>query len=244
MTENGGFQPLFGKPITQSISNLMYTLVRWVFRIVSLLVPCWPNLGPLVAEKNCWKWWFPTNIWKTNHSVHFKLYVYTCWASVPDKCAEMIWFWATLAHLRPSNGQNITENGGFWPSSKKLIAQSMSDLAYVLVRWVFRSYYIFGDTGPILALWWWINCSNWWFHLFQTWCTHWLGESSELVRLWPCWLNFSLLVAISVLSLPLIRPQGQRCILWCLVSLNKLSNKKLSCHSFEMPKYSWDTIVV
>ena len=56
--------------------------------------------------------------------------------------------WATLAHLRPSNGQNITENVGFWPSSGKLIPQSTSDLVYVQVRWVFRSYYIFSSHRP------------------------------------------------------------------------------------------------
>ena len=55
MPENGGFRPLSGKVFTQSISNLLCTLMWWVFRIDLLLGHIgqnhWTNFDSLVATK-------------------------------------------------------------------------------------------------------------------------------------------------------------------------------------------------
>ena len=45
MTENGGFRPLSGKVFTQSTSNLVCTLIVWVFRINLLF----GNVGQISA---------------------------------------------------------------------------------------------------------------------------------------------------------------------------------------------------
>ena len=53
---------------------------------------------------------FPTIIWKSHHSIHFKFNVGICWASVQNWFA----FGMTLAQFWPSSGQKMTENGPKW----------------------------------------------------------------------------------------------------------------------------------
>ena len=82
ITENGGFRPLSEKVFMQSYSNLVCTLIGWVFRIDSLL----GHVGQILTlewPQNDWKWWFLTNIlkstimWNNDYSIYFKHGVYT-----------------------------------------------------------------------------------------------------------------------------------------------------------------------
>ena len=140
MTEYGGFRPLFEKVFTEYNSNLVCTLIGWVFRIDSLL----GHVSQILAlwwPQNDWIWWFPTVIWKSIHRIQFKLVVYTCWA--------------TLAKHWPSSGHKMTENGGFRPLSEKLpscgimITRSISNMVFTLVRGVFTNDAIFCRIGLI-----------------------------------------------------------------------------------------------
>ena len=76
MGRNGGFRPLSEKVFTQSNWNLVCTLFGWVFRIDSLL----GHVGQILAlwwSQKDWKWWFPPIIWKSIHTILFKLGVCT-----------------------------------------------------------------------------------------------------------------------------------------------------------------------
>ena len=116
----------------------------------------------------------------------------------------------------------MTENSGFWPLSGKLIIQSSSNL--YTVGWVFRIDLLLGHffgqiLGPLLAKNWletvFFNhyLEYWSLNLFQTWCTNWLREFSEMI-------GFGRIGQILALRWPslyfhsfLIRHQAGMCIL-------------------------------
>ena len=47
-----------------------------LIRFWAMLALWWP--------KNDWKWWGPTNVWKSIHAIRFKLGVYNYWVSVQN----------------------------------------------------------------------------------------------------------------------------------------------------------------
>ena len=67
---------------------------------------CWPNFGPPVPQKrllkNRSKWWFPTIIWKSIHTIQFKLVVYTCLVCVQNWFA-FGWRWLDFGPLVAKN---------------------------------------------------------------------------------------------------------------------------------------------
>ena len=71
-----------------------------------------PSVCPCVRASICLSVppGFPTIIWKSHHSIHFKFNVGICWASVQNWFA----FGMTLTQFWPSSGQKITENGPKW----------------------------------------------------------------------------------------------------------------------------------
>ena len=69
-TENGSSWPLSEKVVMQSTSNLVCTLIGWVFRIDVVFGHVgWPDFGPLVTITK-------TIIWKSIHAFLFKLGMY------------------------------------------------------------------------------------------------------------------------------------------------------------------------
>ena len=76
MTEKGGFWPLFEEVSMQSNSNLVCTLIEWVFRIHLLFSHVGQILAILLPQNDC-KWWFPTIFWKSTHVIAFKLGMHT-----------------------------------------------------------------------------------------------------------------------------------------------------------------------
>ena len=125
---------------------------------------------------------------------------------------SLIW-----GHFGPISALWWLKNGWIWwgfflPLSGILITQSTSDTLYTLDRWNLRNDWILGmfaNFSPLVAAKWLklivfgLYMEYWSLVIFQTWCTHWLGESSEIISFWPCWPNF--------------QPQAWLCILWCLV---------------------------
>ena len=72
MVQNGDFRPLSEKVFTQSNSNLMCTLIGWVFKINSLLGRVGQILVLQCPQNDC-KWRFSVIIWKRFHTIQFKL---------------------------------------------------------------------------------------------------------------------------------------------------------------------------
>ena len=105
-----------------------------------MLAQFWPFRGQKTLTSGS-KWWFPTIIWTSIHTVQFKLGVYTYWVSVQN------WFFFGCPV-----GHKITENGGFQPFSEKVFMQSNSNLLSTLIGWLFRIGSLLGHVGPILAL--------------------------------------------------------------------------------------------
>ena len=102
MGQNGGFRSLSEKVFTQSYSNLMCTLIGWVFRIHI-------NNGPLVTTK-----WLEMVV--SDH--YLKKYshnpIQTWCVHLLGECSELIRFWAALAKCWQSSGHKMTEIGAFW----------------------------------------------------------------------------------------------------------------------------------
>ena len=111
-----------------------------MFRTDSLLC----HVGQILTvdyPKSDWKWWFPTIIWKSIHTIQFKLGVYTYSVS---EC-----FWAMLAKFWPLTTHKMTENGGFRPLSEKLFMQSHSNLVCTHTYWVSaQNCFTFGPRWP------------------------------------------------------------------------------------------------
>ena len=94
MGQNGGFRPLSEKVFAQSNSNLVCTLIGWLFRISFLFGHVGQILG-LWWPQNDWKWGFPTIIWKSIHTIQFKLSEY--WVTVQNWFA----FWPCWQNFGP-----------------------------------------------------------------------------------------------------------------------------------------------
>ena len=125
MTENGGFRPLSKKVFMQSNSNLVCTLIGWVFRIDSRY-----------QKKYLCN---PIQTW----CVHLL-----------GECSELICFWAMLAKFWPSSGHKMNQICGFWLLSEKVFTQYNSNLVSTLVWWV-HNWFAFGpcwsNLGPLVA---------------------------------------------------------------------------------------------
>ena len=100
MTENGGFQPLSDKVFMQSNSNMVCTLIWWVFRIDSLWDHIGQKFGPLVATK-----WLKMGV--SNH--YLKKYsrnpIQTWFVHLFGECSELMRYWATLAKFLAATKQ-------------------------------------------------------------------------------------------------------------------------------------------
>ena len=94
-------EPVIWKSITQLISNLVYAFVGWLFRTDSLL------------GQKCWFF----IIWKSIHTIQFKLGVHTYWVSVQN--------WLAFGPR-------------FWLLSEKLFTHYNSNLVSALIGWVFK----------------------------------------------------------------------------------------------------------
>ena len=80
--------------------NLVSTLTEWVFKNDLLL----GNIGQILSlqwPQNYWKWWFLTIIWKSIHTIQFKV-VHTSWVSVQKLLA--------FGPLCPNFGPQVTHN--------------------------------------------------------------------------------------------------------------------------------------
>ena len=148
------FWPLSEKVFMQPNSNLVCTLIVWLFRIDFLF----GHVGEILFLElpwSDWKWWCPTIIWKSMHTIQFRLGVYTFWVIVKKWFA----FFTTLAKFWPSSGRKINENDGykiaendgFLPLSGKIFMQSNSNLVSTLLGRMFRIYLLSGH-GQIMAL--------------------------------------------------------------------------------------------
>ena len=107
MDEIGGFRLSSQKVFTQSNSNLVWTLIEWMLKIVMLfghIGQIWP--GRLYWTENDRKWWFPTIIWKSIHAIQLNHGVYIYWVSVQKRFA----FWQCWPNFRPCSGHKITGN--------------------------------------------------------------------------------------------------------------------------------------
>ena len=96
--------------------------------------------------KNYWKWWSPTIIGKTIHSIQLKLGV-PCtiiwWVFRND------WIWDRVGLILACWWPKKTKNCGFWLLSAKIITQSTSVLVYTLLGWMDRTDSLLGhSSGP------------------------------------------------------------------------------------------------
>ena len=102
--------------------------------------PPWPNFGPLLAIK-----------WLKIVVFYHYLKKYSC-NPIQSGCehllgdwSELVRFWVILVKFWPSGGHKITEKGGLWPISEKIllcgimITQSISNMVFTLVRGVFTN---------------------------------------------------------------------------------------------------------
>ena len=138
--QNVGFRPLSQKVFTQSSSEL---ICFW-----AMLDQFWPSSGQKIMTENGSKLLVSNHYQKTySHNP-----IQTCDVHLLGEFSEFIHFWATLAKFWPSNGHRMTENGGFWPLSEKVLTQFNSNLVCTLIEWVFRTDSLLGHVGPILAL--------------------------------------------------------------------------------------------
>ena len=111
--------------------------------------PRWPNFGPLMAtkwhkngERPSVRPGFPTIIWKSNHSIHFKFGVgISGWVFRTD---------SLLGDVGPK-WLTMGQNGGFRPLSEKVFTQFNSNLMGTLIEWVSRKDLLFGHVGQILG---------------------------------------------------------------------------------------------
>ena len=108
--------------------------------------PCWPNIGPLAAQK-----WMKLG---ENGRYHWCVHLL-------GESSELIHFWAMLAKCWPSSGRKMTESFGFGPLSEKvplcgmMITQSFSNMVFTLVRGVFTNYSFFvhkPSLAPLVAI--------------------------------------------------------------------------------------------
>ena len=67
-----------------------------LIRFWATLAKIWPYSGQKITE-NGPKWWFPTIIWKSVHTIQFKLGVYTYWVTVHNWFA----FWPCWPNFGP-----------------------------------------------------------------------------------------------------------------------------------------------
>ena len=83
--QNGGFQPLSEKVFMQSNSNLVSTLIGWVFRLicfVAMLAKCWRSGGHKMTENSRISW---THLWEVKDDPKS----YRCTCPSPHRLPEM-----------------------------------------------------------------------------------------------------------------------------------------------------------
>ena len=97
--------------------------------------------------------WFLTVIWKSIHTIQFKLGICTCCVSVHN------WFafgpcWSNFCPLLAKKLTKLGENFHFQPSPAKFSTQSNWFLVSMDIWWVFRNDSIFFCIVLIYPLWW------------------------------------------------------------------------------------------
>ena len=160
-----------------------------------MLAQFWPSSVKKTTENGS-KWWFPTIIWKSIHTIQLKLVVYTCCVSV-QKWFAFGWPWSNFGPLVATKLLKVSQNGGFQPLSEKVFMQSNSNLVCTLIGWVFIIHSLWATFAKFLALWWPQNDWKWWFPTI-TWKNHEsintiqfkLGECSELIHVWATLAKF------------------------------------------------------
>ena len=91
-----------------------------------------------------------TVIWKSIHTIQFKLGVYTYWVSVHN-CFTFGSHWPNFGPLVAKKLMKLGENGCFWPPPAKLSTQPNWFLVCTFMWWVFRNYSIFLPQRPYLV---------------------------------------------------------------------------------------------
>ena len=108
-----------------------------------------PSVRPSISSSERW---FPGIISKSFSSICFK----------PSMCeySEMIWFSTSLQNVYPTGGLKMGQVWAFRILTEKVFIQFISNLAGVLVGWVFTNDWIFGPVAKYLFPWWAKNGSN------------------------------------------------------------------------------------
>ena len=157
-----------------------------LIRFWATLVQFWPSSGQKITD-NGPKWWFPTIIWKSIHTIQFKLDGYTYWVSIQKWFA----FWPRWTNFGP-------------PVATKLLKMVVSD--HYLKKYSCKPIqtccvHLLGECSELicflatLAKFWpssghkiTENVGFWpisekvplFLNLFQTLCLHWLDGSSKI----------------------------------------------------------------
>ena len=230
--KNRGFRPLSKNNSHNPIQTFLVHLLgeySEMIRFWVTLTQFWPSSGQQISysglPQNDWKWWFPTIIWKKYSCNHVQI---RC-VHLLGVCSELIHFWATLAKLLPPSGHKIFKMysrnpfqtscvhslgecselicfGLCWPNVSPLVAKKTLEMV-VSDHYLKKYHYM----------------EQWLLDLFQTWCSHLLEGSSQMIQFLPHRPNLDPLVAISVFPFPLIKPQAGTCILWCLLSVHRIA---------------------
>ena len=145
-----GFPELFEKKLlTQFISYLAFILIGWdswpLYILVfldSYLALWWPNIGPKMGFLELFE--------KTIGSIDFIPGIYPYGMSL----LTPIDFRVTSLIFSPSVAKYLAEKWGFRNFLKKLLAQFISYLAFILMAWVSWTLYIFVFLDSFLVLWW------------------------------------------------------------------------------------------
>ena len=130
-----GFQPLYWKVSLNSFP----TWCIYLLGECPELIQFWAMLdrfqlsGGQKMTENVGLRWFPTISWKTNHSIHFSLCVYTCWLSIQN--------WFAIGPCWPNFGLLVAKKLLKMVVSYRYLENqswSISNLVYTLVGLVLR----------------------------------------------------------------------------------------------------------